>query len=220
VRLTGLRRMPISRERRRRYGQPMPAFRSKVAIVVAVVAITSVVSTGSVQADHGAVDIEPDNSDIFAFSENATFTYEGVDIVCPESMLSGTTDLAAQDVVNFKLSLGPPGECTIAGLSASMTCSSASGSTHQFGTARWHVLTAGTGEIDRLNEGFFCTVEVAGVCEVGFEAQDLPILGGVNRADPTSDGIELEVDADASSNNPVCGPSRGVLTWTGVYVFV
>lgn len=84
------------------------------------------------------------------------------------------------DVVDFSLTFGPDEECTIAEtLPASVDCS---------GTARWHVLTPSTGEIDRLNPGFLCTVIVSGICELTVAEQELPSdvdgTPGRNRADP------------------------------------
>jgi len=58
------------------------------------------------------------------------------------------------------------------------------------GTARWHVLTPSTGEIDRLNPGFLCTVMVSGICELTVAEQELPSdvdgTPGRNRADPST----------------------------------
>jgi hypothetical protein len=33
----------------------------------------------------------------------------------------------------------------------------------------------------------------------------------------TGDAIDVLVDVDATSSHPTCGPSDGVLTWTGLY---
>jgi hypothetical protein len=51
-------------------------------------------------------------------------------------------------------------------------------------------------------------------------AQDLPIPGGLNRADPIDGGaVDVQVDANATrSGSSLCGPASGVVTWRGLYV--
>jgi hypothetical protein len=82
------------------------------------------------------------------------------------------------------------GNCNVGGLGATVTCSDASGMSDELGTASWHALDPDTdqGEIDRLNEGFFCEMVVPGICTVRVDAQELPIPGGRNRADLIDNG--------------------------------
>jgi hypothetical protein len=136
------------------------------------------------------------------------FDYEGVIIVCDEGSVDGTTGLDS-DVVD--LELGFSGDCGVNGLPMSdVNCS---------GTARLHFLDIDDGEIDRLNPGFLCEFVVPDVCTFAIAEQELPIPGGVNRADPIEGGIDVEVDLFATSDNPAfCGPESGVATWTGRYV--
>jgi hypothetical protein len=56
----------------------------------------------------------------------------------------------------------------------------------------------GEGEIDRFNPGFSCVITVAGVCTITISALELPISGGVNRADLIAGAIDVEVDYAAA----------------------
>jgi hypothetical protein len=174
------------------------------------------------------VNITPDNTPINGVATDPTLNFEGVTIVCPEGTASGTTDLAAPDVVNVELTFGPPGECNLAGLTASTECSTASGDTDEFGTAMLRATdaTSDLGIVEQLNEGFFCTVEVLGLCQVTVTEQDLPSdvdgSAGRDQANLLNGGtddaaIDSLVDVEASSNNPTCGPSQGDGGFSAVY---
>jgi hypothetical protein len=158
------------------------------------------------QAGHGAVDVNPDNTVITGTADFPTLGYEAVIIQCDTGALTGTTGSGQSDIVDFE-----PGfaDCNVNGLDATVSCA---------GTARWHALSPTEGEIDRLNQGFLCTITVSGVCAISVGAQELPIPGGLNRADPIDGAIEIEVDMEASrSGSSLCGPTSGVMRWTGTY---
>jgi hypothetical protein len=102
---------------------------------------------------------------------NPTLLYGDVMVTCDSGSIAGATGIAS-DIVDFDVEFQEP--CDVNGLYATVECS---------GTARWHVLTASSGEIDRLNPDFRCDVIVSGICTITVLEQDLP-TGPNNRADP------------------------------------
>jgi hypothetical protein len=59
---------------------------------------------------------------------------------------------------------------------------------------------------------------VAGFCTISIDAQELPIPGGINRADPVDGGIDVAVDMIATNDNTLCGPTpEGVAHLTAFY---
>jgi hypothetical protein len=106
-------------------------------VLIAVAVSATVAMAGNAHADHGAVDIEPDNTAIAGAATNVTIDFEGGTIIqCDTGTVSGTTDLEAIDVVNFELEFF--GNCNVSGLGANFTCSDASGPNDELGSARWH----------------------------------------------------------------------------------
>jgi hypothetical protein len=188
---------------------------SRYGLLLAAALTAIAAMAASAQADHGAVGITPDNTTITGTATNPTLEFEGTIIQCDMGTATGSTGTDS-DIVNFALAFS--GNCNVNGLGTTVTCSTASGANDEEGTARWHVLTTNTGEIDRLNEGFSCDVVVLGVCTVSVDAQELPIPGGVNRADPVDGGIDVEVDVIATNDNSLCGPTpEGVGRFTAFY---
>jgi hypothetical protein len=191
------------------------------------------------QANHGAVDINPDNTEITGTASNPTLNYEGVIVRCNTGTAHGWTNNNS-DIVNVELTFS--GNCNIAGLSATVTCSTASDPNPndnewgEIGTARLHALnpTSNTGEVDKLNTGFFCNVVVPGVCTVSVTTQDLPsnVDGNQGRVQanllnegaetpptPVNDVIDSLVDVEASrTGSSLCGPAQGDGGFDGDYL--
>ena len=109
---------------------------SKGVVLIAVAVSATVAMAGNAHADHGAVDIEPDNTAIAGAATNVTIDFEGTILQCDTGAVSGTTDLEVNDVVNFELEF--VGNCNVGGLGANVTCSDASGPNDELGSARWH----------------------------------------------------------------------------------
>ena len=203
---------------------------SRFGLVLAVGLIPCVAFAAVARADHGAVDINPDQTEIVGTASNPTMNYEGTVFRCDTGTARGFTNLDS-DVVNVELAFA--GNCNIAGLSFRVTCSTASDpSTNdnewgEVGTARLHALNPSTndGEVDRLNTGFFCDLTIPGACIITFAAQDLPSnvdgTPGRDQADllnegpetpptPVDDVIDSLVDVEASrTGSSLCGPAQG-----------
>ena len=190
------------------------------------------------QAAH-AVDIDPDNTEIRGTASNPTLNYEGTTVRCDTGTAHGFTNLNSA-IVNVELTFS--GNCNIAGLAATVTCSTASDPNTtdnewgEVGTARLEALdgTTNDGRAERLNTGFFCNVVVAGVCTVSVTAQDLPSdvdgTPGRDQADllnegaetpptPVNDVIDSLVDVEASrTGSSLCGPAQGDGGFDGDYL--
>jgi hypothetical protein len=191
-------------------------------LLTAALVACAAVAIGA-QANHGAVDIAPNNTAIEGTAVEPTLDYEGVPIVCDEGVATGTTGMDS-DTVDVELTFS--GNCNVNGLPANdIDCD---------GTATLHALnpTTNTGEVDRLNTGFLCEVVVPDVCTVTVAAQELPVDldgdpgttdPGDNQANLQNEGtanpdINAIVDVEASADNPTfCGPNDGIGGFTGLY---
>jgi hypothetical protein len=192
---------------------------SKAGLLFAVALLASAALAVSAQAQ---VMIHPNDSDVFGEAANPTLDYQGTIISCGTGTATGRTGTDL-DFVNLELEFFDG--CGIAGLGATVTCSDASGTQNEFGTARLQALDAATdqGTVDRLNEGFLCEVVVAGICTVTVAEQELPVEGGISEADLVGAGtadptIPAAVDVNATrTGSSLCGPSAGVGGFDGEY---
>jgi hypothetical protein len=124
------------------------------ALVLVVALMTCAARSARASADHGAVAISPDETAMTGTAEDPRIEYGDVTVACDTGILAGATGVDS-DVVDFELGFTAP--CDVSDLEATVTCS---------GTAKWGVLTAEAAEIDRLNPGFGCEVEVTGICAI------------------------------------------------------
>jgi hypothetical protein len=201
--------------------------RSRLALQLAGTLLIAAMTAGGAQAQT----IHPSNTTITGTAVDPTINYEGTIWVCDTGTAVGETG-ADLDYVNLELDFF--GNCNVNGLGATITCSEASdydeedGDKNPLGTARLRALTGDTnlGEVDRLNEGFFCDIVITGLCTITFAEQELPIdLGGVlgaNSANLLNEGGATVIDADVDVNatrvgSSLCGPTNGVMALTADY---
>lgn len=205
---------------------------SKLGLLSAVALMACAGFEGGAQADHGAVDIHPDDTTITGTADAPTLDYEGVLYQCDTGTATGRTNIDS-DIVNVELEFF--GNCNVNGVGFTVSCSDASDPNtgdnewDEVGTARLHALNPSTnqGEFDRLNTGFQCALTYPGVCVITFAAQELPsdVDGnpGRNQADLLNEGtatpsIDAVVDFEVSrTGSSLCGPAQGDLAFTAVY---
>lgn len=180
-------------------------------VLLSVALVVCGALAGSVQASHGDVAISPDSTAITGFAEHPTVSFGTRVLTCASDTLAGATGLDS-DVVDFAIGFQEP--CSIQPIGVNATVECADG---EF--VRFHALDAtGRAEIDELLPGFGCQVVVPGVCTLTIGSQDLPIPGGRNGADLIDNAIHIDVDAFATNDNSLCGPTPNtVANWMGVY---
>jgi hypothetical protein len=170
----------------------------------------ALLATAAAAASAQAVTINPDNTAVSGSATNPTLSYGGVTVVCPNGTASGTTGNNS-DRFNVSLTFGPAGQCTVAGASASVSCT---------GTAELIALNAtnDTGTAN-LNSGFNCTITVPFTCSI-------TVAGPQNPADNVSllslnestDVLAADVTINATrSGTSLCGPSSGSARFTANY---
>jgi hypothetical protein len=169
--------------------------------------------------------IHPNNTTITGTADDPRINHEGAEIVCDTATAVGTTG-TDQFHVNLELHFF---DCQIEGLGAvPVSCSDAAGPDGEFGTVRWEETDSlnDFGVFDQLNEDFLCEVTITGVCTISIAEQELPsnVDGspGRQQANLLDEGtanaaIDVVVDAEATNNNPVCGPAQGDAGFAGVY---
>jgi hypothetical protein len=172
---------------------------SKYGVLLAVALIAGAAAPGA-HAGHGAVQISPDNTQFTGTADDPTFTFGTRVLTCDTSTIQGMTGTDS-DILDVDLEFEEPCSIQPTGLGGTWSCNDG-----EF--MRLHVLDAtGAGEVDVLLPGFGCHMVVPGLCTISVGPQDLPIPGGVNRADFTEEGIDIEVDVLATNNNSLCGPT-------------
>lgn len=172
---------------------------SKCGVLLAVALMAGAGAPGA-NAGHGSVQIGPDNTQFTGVADDPLFTYGTRVVTCDTSTIHGVTGTDS-DILDVDLEFGESCSIQPLGLDATMSCNDGE-------SMRLHVLDAtGAGEVDELLPGFGCHVVATGVCTISVGPQDLPVPGGVNRADFIDEAIDIEVDVLATNNNSLCGPT-------------
>jgi hypothetical protein len=173
----------------------MKAVFKRSLLLVASLAVTGVFAA-SAQAQ----------SPVSLLAQDPLLGYEGAGVVCDTGTADGTVDSGG----NFELELAFS-DCDIDGLGAvDVICD---------GTLSWTPAGVDLWEVDDLNAGFICEIEVPGICTITIEQQDLPIPGGDNDVLLVAeDTYDVTVDWVATrSGSALCGPSQGEGFWSGLY---
>jgi hypothetical protein len=185
---------------------------SKLGLLFAVALLASAAMAVSAQAQV----IHPNNTAVSGVADTPTLDYEGTTIQCDTGTADGTTG-TEQSFVDLELTFA--GNCGIAGLGASVTCSTMDPLTGA-GGARLTALDATTdaGTVD-LNDGFFCDVVVAGICTVSVDGPQNPDDSvSIAQLDEGADTIDTNVDVAATrTGSSLCGPASGIGNFTGLY---
>jgi hypothetical protein len=169
-------------------------------LVIALMAIGGVAA--SAHAEHGAVEINPPGTAIQGIADDPTLSYGDQVVTCDTGFVTGATSDPASDIVDVDTDFGEPCGLQPANLQATIDCNDGE-------LTRLHALDPinDTGEVDELLPGFRCTVVAMGICTLAVSEQDLPIPGGVNRADLVGETLEVEVDVIVTNSNSLCGPT-------------
>jgi hypothetical protein len=184
---------------------------SKVGLLLAVALMACAAFAVSAQAQ---VDINPDDTDILGTAEDPTLTYGSATVACDTGTAAGRTGIDS-DTVDVEVQFF--GNCNVSGLAATVDCAEAD-------VTRLRALDAiaNTGEVDALLPGFLCTVNVAGICQITVEEQDLSTNNSANLLNEGSNGAET-IDADVGvfaerTGSSLCGPASGNGGFQGDYV--
>jgi hypothetical protein len=168
--------------------------------------------------------ISPNNTTIKGIADNPYLNYGSQIIVCDSSTAVGTTGTDSH-FVDVELDFQEPCRFDPGGWHFIPTCSDASGPENEYGTMRLKATDGlnDLGEVDRLNEGFYCEFTIPGLCTFTIDEQELPFNHGANSANLLNESsgeeaIDMDWDIEIFNTNSLCGPvPSGSGGFAGVY---
>jgi hypothetical protein len=173
-------------------------------------------SAAALAASAHAQVIHPNDTAVSAVADTPTLDYEGTTYFCDTGTADGTTG-TDQSFLDLELTFS--GNCGIAGLGATVTCSEVDPETGA-GGARLIALDATTDAATfDLNDGFFCDIAVAGICTISMDGpQDPDDSVSIANLDESADTIDVNVDLFVTrTGSSWCGPTSGTLNLTALY---
>jgi hypothetical protein len=154
----------------------------KVGLLFAV----ALLATAAVAISAQAETFSPDNEPVSGTATNPTLNYDGVNIICAEGTVEGTTGLDSARIDNAVVDFFEP--CTIAGEDATVDCGDGSSTADLI--AQNDTPAGGTGTVE-LNDDFSCVVTVPDLCSV-------TVVGPQTTQD---DNLSLDEAADTVTAN-------------------
>jgi hypothetical protein len=176
-------------------------------VIVIAVALTP---SASLSVAAHAQTWNPDNTAVSGVATGATFSYEGVEIVCDTGTLSGTTGINSSVLMLGEMTFE---DCIAAGIfDAEVDCEGGFSFIAQDATTN-------TGTVV-LGDDFGCDIVVPDVCVISFGGPQITQNNNVVLQGEGGGSPQLVLDANfqaARSGSELCGPSTGVLNFTAAF---